>query len=93
MLVTDGDDIRKLPLTMRKTNLARLLAQRVEGILIADVERGEIGQSFSGTPARWDWKAWRQTGRSAISHRPITALGKGQKPGISCNATGQRCVS
>ncbi|WP_249133709.1 hypothetical protein [Bradyrhizobium sp. AUGA SZCCT0182] len=28
MLVTDGDDIRKLPLTMRKANLARLLARR-----------------------------------------------------------------
>jgi len=25
MLVSDGDDIRKLPLSMRKTNLARLL--------------------------------------------------------------------
>ncbi|MBR1236959.1 DNA ligase [Bradyrhizobium sp. AUGA SZCCT0177] len=43
MLVTDGDDIRKLPLTMRKTNLARLLARRVDGIFISDFERGEIG--------------------------------------------------
>ncbi|MBR1157276.1 DNA ligase [Bradyrhizobium sp. JYMT SZCCT0428] len=43
MLVTDGADIRKLPLTMRKTNLARLLARRVDGIFISDFERGEIG--------------------------------------------------
>ena len=28
MLVADGDDLRKLPLSMRKTNLARLLARR-----------------------------------------------------------------
>ena len=41
--MTDGDDIRKLPLTMRKTNLARLLARRVDGIFISDFERGEIG--------------------------------------------------
>ena len=28
---------------MRKTNLARLLARRVDGIFISDFERGEIG--------------------------------------------------
>jgi bifunctional non-homologous end joining protein LigD len=43
MLVSDGDDIRGLPLSMRKTNLARLLARRVDGIIINDFERGEIG--------------------------------------------------
>ena len=32
MLVSDGEDLRKLPLTMRKTNLSRLLARRVDGI-------------------------------------------------------------
>jgi bifunctional non-homologous end joining protein LigD len=31
MLVSDGDDLRKLPLSMRKTNLARLLARRPNG--------------------------------------------------------------
>ncbi|MET3839058.1 DNA ligase [Bradyrhizobium sp. OAE829] len=43
ILVTHGDDLRRLPLTMRKTNLARLLARRVDGIFISDFERGEIG--------------------------------------------------
>ena len=43
MLVSDGDDLRKLPLTMRKTNLARLLARRVDGIFLSDFEQGEIG--------------------------------------------------
>src|SRR6478752_3859014 len=43
MLVSDGDDLRKLPLTMRKTNLARLLARRVDGIHLAPFEHGEIG--------------------------------------------------
>ena len=32
MLVSDGDDLRRLPLSMRKTNLSRLLARRVDGI-------------------------------------------------------------
>ena len=43
MLVSDGEDLRKLPLSMRKTNLARLLARRVDGIHLAPFEQGEIG--------------------------------------------------
>src|SRR6476659_5357785 len=43
MLVSDGDDVRKLPLSMRKTNLARRLARRVDGIHLAPFEQGEIG--------------------------------------------------
>ena len=43
MLASDGDDRRKLPLTMRKTNLAQLLARRVDGIHLAPFEQGEIG--------------------------------------------------
>ncbi len=43
MLVSDGEDLRKLPLSMRKTNLARLLARRVDGIFLSDLEQGEIG--------------------------------------------------
>ena len=43
MLFSDGDDIRKLPLSMRKTNLQRLLARRVDGIHLEPFEQGEIG--------------------------------------------------
>jgi len=43
ILVSDGGDLRKLPLSMRKTNLARLLARRVDGIFLSDFEQGEIG--------------------------------------------------
>ena len=43
VLTSDGDDLRKLPLGMRKTNLARLLARRVDGVFLADFERGDIG--------------------------------------------------
>jgi bifunctional non-homologous end joining protein LigD len=35
MLAGDGDDMRGLPLTMRKANLARLLARRTDGIFVA----------------------------------------------------------
>jgi ATP-dependent DNA ligase len=39
MLAGDGDDMRKLPLSMRKTNLARLLRGRAEGIFVAGPKR------------------------------------------------------
>ena len=43
ILALDGDDLRDLPLSLRKTNLARLLARRPDGIFIAPFEQGEIG--------------------------------------------------
>jgi bifunctional non-homologous end joining protein LigD len=43
ILVEGGDDLRKLPLHLRKTNLGRLLARRPEGIFVNRFERGEIG--------------------------------------------------
>src|SRR5258708_2836051 len=38
-----GEDLRPLPLSLRKTNLARLLARRPDGIFVAPFEQGEIG--------------------------------------------------
>jgi bifunctional non-homologous end joining protein LigD len=43
ILAIDGDDLRPLPLSMRKTNLARLLSRRPDGIFTAPFEQGEIG--------------------------------------------------
>src|SRR5262249_33009538 len=39
-------DLRRLPLSMRKTNLARLLARQLDGIFIAPFEQGEIGPNL-----------------------------------------------
>jgi bifunctional non-homologous end joining protein LigD len=43
ILALEGDDLRKLPLHLRKNNLARLLARRPEGIFVSEFEQGEIG--------------------------------------------------
>jgi ATP-dependent DNA ligase len=43
ILALDGDDLRVLPLSLRKTNLVRLLARRPDGIFVAPFEQGEIG--------------------------------------------------
>jgi bifunctional non-homologous end joining protein LigD len=36
ILALAGDDLRRLPLSMRKTNLARLLARRPDGIFVRE---------------------------------------------------------
>jgi bifunctional non-homologous end joining protein LigD len=43
ILAMQGEDLRPLPLHLRKNNLARLLARRVDGIFVSDFEQGEIG--------------------------------------------------
>jgi ATP-dependent DNA ligase len=43
ILALGGEDLRPLPLHLRKANLAQLLARRPEGIFAAPFEQGEIG--------------------------------------------------
>src|SRR6201997_3465087 len=43
VLALDGEDLRDLPLSMRKTNLERLLRGRPDGIFINSFEQGAIG--------------------------------------------------
>jgi ATP-dependent DNA ligase len=48
VLVEGGEDLRKLPLSMRKANLERLLARRPEGKLLTLDQR--VSGSSSGSP-------------------------------------------
>jgi bifunctional non-homologous end joining protein LigD len=43
VLAVDGEDLRSLPLSMRRTNLDRLLRGRPDGIFINPFEIGAIG--------------------------------------------------
>ena len=43
ILAVERQDLCGLPLSLRKTNLARLLARRPDGIFVAAFEQGEIG--------------------------------------------------
>ena len=43
ILALDGNDLRPLPLSMRKAHLSRLLARRPDGIFISPFEQGEFG--------------------------------------------------
>jgi bifunctional non-homologous end joining protein LigD len=46
IVALDGDDLRRLPLSMRKANLDRLLARQPDGIFVAPFEQGEIGPNL-----------------------------------------------
>jgi bifunctional non-homologous end joining protein LigD len=43
VLAGDGQDLRGFPLVLRKSALAQLLADQVDGIFIAEYEKGDIG--------------------------------------------------
>ena len=43
VLALDGEDLRNLPLSMRKSNLERLLRGRPDGIFVNPFEQGAIG--------------------------------------------------
>jgi len=53
ILAMGGDDLRSLPLHLRKANLQQLLARRPDGISVASFERGEIGPDLFRA-ACWD---------------------------------------
>lgn len=74
VLALDGDELRDLPLYLRKTNLQRLFAHRSDGITVASFERGEIGPDLYRAACRMGleglvWKhrdrPYRGGGRSA----------------------------
>jgi bifunctional non-homologous end joining protein LigD len=48
MLAGDGEDLRPLPLSLRKRNLARLLRRRVDGIFVAEYDTGEMRYDLFG---------------------------------------------
>jgi bifunctional non-homologous end joining protein LigD len=43
LLAGDGEELRGWPLALRKGGLAQLLSEAVDGIFLAEYERGDIG--------------------------------------------------
>src|SRR5246127_3722114 len=62
ILALDGEDLRGLPLSLRKTNLARLLARRPDGIFVAPFEQGEIGSDLFRKACGMDLRVWCRSG-------------------------------
>ncbi|WFU37545.1 hypothetical protein QA640_24030 [Bradyrhizobium sp. CB82] len=66
ILVVGGDDLRSLPLHMRKANLEQLLARRPDGIPAAPFERGEIGPDQFRAACRMGLEGFLKASRSAL---------------------------
>jgi len=62
VLALDGEDLRKLQLSMRKTNLERLLRGRPDGIFVNPFETGAIGPDLF-------WAACRMGLEGLVSKR------------------------
>jgi bifunctional non-homologous end joining protein LigD len=83
ILVSDGEDVRRLPLSMRKANLFRLLARRVDGIHLRLRARRNWPRSFPAClPARAGGHGL-QAPRERVSRRQVPALDQGQEPAAS----------
>ena len=84
ILALDGDDLRSLPLSMRKTNLARLLARRPDGIFVAPFEQGEIGPDLFRAACRMGLEGLvSKRQRPSLSGWPVEALDQGEEPQAS----------
>jgi hypothetical protein len=87
ILVLEGEDLRNLPLHLRKNNLARLLARRPEGIFISEFERGEIGPDLFRQSCKFGLEGLGLEAQGpAVPRRPATALDQGEEPKSSGNA-------
>jgi bifunctional non-homologous end joining protein LigD len=71
ILALGGDDLRQLPLKLRKTNLAQLLARRSDGIFVAPFEQGEIGPDLFDAACRMNLEGLVSKHRER-RHRPRT---------------------
>ena len=85
----DGDDLRDLPLSMRKANLARLLASRPDGIFVSDFEQGEIGPDLFRKACEFGFEGLVSKRRD----RPYQAgRSKGQEQEASGDGAGDESV-
>jgi bifunctional non-homologous end joining protein LigD len=71
MLTGDEGDYRRLPLSLRKEKLARLLKHSVDGVFIADYEQGDIGHDLFRAACRMGLEG-------IVSKRRDRAYGAGQ---------------
>jgi bifunctional non-homologous end joining protein LigD len=81
ILALDGDDLRPLPLSMRKAHLSRLLARWPDGIFISPFEQGEIGPDLFRAACNMGLEGLvLKTPRQTLSRRTLKGLGQGEEP-------------
>jgi ATP dependent DNA ligase domain len=92
ILALDGEDLRELPLSTRKANLARLLARRTDGIFVADFERrdwaGPVPARLLDGPGGHGLEARGP----ALPCGTIKGLGQGEEPHTPRDGAGDAFV-
>jgi len=91
ILALDGEDLRKLPLHLRKNNPSRLLARRPEGIFISELEQGEIGPDLFRQACKFGLEGLVSKRRDS-PYRAVAVMGQGQKPQPPGDGEGQGSV-
>src|ERR1700740_865156 len=86
ILALDGEDLRSLPLSLRKTNLARLLSRRPDGIFVAPFEQGEIGPDLFRAACNMglEGMASKRADRSYRAGAPKTGSTGRIRPSAAC---------
>jgi hypothetical protein len=79
-LMLEGNDLRKLPLSMRKANLARLLARRPGGHLRFRIRTGEIGVDLFRKTCEFDLAGLCQSAGTASTAPADRQVDQGQEP-------------
>jgi hypothetical protein len=77
---------------MRKINLARLLARRVDGIFLSDFEQGEIGPDLFRHACLMGLGAGLEAPRQPEPRWPVRSLDQGQEPAASSLQPCDGCV-
>jgi len=89
ILAMDGEDLRKLPLHLRKNNLARLLARRPQGIFVSEFEQGAIGPDLFRKACEFGLEGLVSKHRERAYRRAVTELGQGEEPEAPGNEQGE----
>ncbi|WP_439370880.1 hypothetical protein [Bradyrhizobium sp. DASA03120] len=79
MLAGEGDDYRKLPLFLRKQNLAQLLVRYPEGIHAGPFEQGEMGPELFRAACNMGLEGLVSKHRERVSGFPVISFPQGEK--------------
>jgi hypothetical protein len=92
ILALDGEDLLKLPLKLRKTRLARLLALWPEGIVVSEFGQGEIQPGLFRDACKIGLEGMisKPPGQH-LSQRPVAELDQSQKPKFASDDGWQVC--
>jgi ATP-dependent DNA ligase len=92
LLALDGEDLRKLPLSLRKINLARLLARRRTAFSSPTSSEARSGRICSERLASSASRVWCQSAPLSLPCRPLEGMDQGEEPPALLHRAGERSI-